>query len=620
MQRINSLTTLEELYNLKNSLDDKYYNSNSESEFTDEEYDYLVECIKKKDPNFTEKIGHIPQENRVKLPIWLGSMDKIKNDEENKIENWLKKNKCDKYVIEEKLDGVSCLMTMNNNILDLFTRGNGFIGTKISHLIPYINNIPSLSENIMVRGELIIAKEIFDNKYSKDFKNMRNMVSGLIARKSTEMMIYDIDFIAYEFIDITSKKQKPHIKQLEYLIKTGFTTVRYEEIDKINLQYLVKTLKKYKNSRYDIDGIIVQCDNSYKRNTEGNPKYAFAFKMLHTDNKINTTVQNVVWNVSKWGKLKPVIEVKPVSIQGITISRVTAYNAKFIYDNKIGPGTIINITRSGDVIPTILDVIKPSLTAQMPCIQWIWDENNVEIISKEENDIIIIKSIHFFFTEIGVKDLGLKTIEVLYKNKLTSFFDIIKASPESLTKIEGFGIVKATKICNNIKNAIGNITIPLFLGASGVFGCGIGTKTLKKIFVLFNPLQLYKTIDNKELHKKIVQIPDFSDKTASLIVKNIEKADALYQSFLEITSFTPEDNIEILDETLKDKKIVFSGFRNKSMEDKICKKGGKICSKVSSKTNILIVDNKNASYSSINLAKKNNIIIYDGKEFMDILN
>ena len=52
----------------------------------------------------------------------------------------------------------------------------------------------------------------------------------------------------------------------------------------MNLEILIENLKEdliiRKNiSEYDIDGIVVQPNSIYIRNTNGNPSYLFAFKV-----------------------------------------------------------------------------------------------------------------------------------------------------------------------------------------------------------------------------------------------------------------------------------------------------------------------------------------------------
>ena len=130
------------LIKIKEYLDDKYYNTGETSEFTDEQFDILKDIIVNYDKNEKNKVGSKIREdnNRVKLPYWLGSLDKIKAEELNKLENWVKKNNTEEYIREDKLDGISCLLFIENEKVNLYTRGDGIIGADITHILKYISN------------------------------------------------------------------------------------------------------------------------------------------------------------------------------------------------------------------------------------------------------------------------------------------------------------------------------------------------------------------------------------------------------------------------------------------------------------------------------------------------
>ena len=381
----------------------------------------MKEIITNYDTNEKKKVGSKIREdnNRVKLPYWLGSLDKIKAEEVNKLENWKKKNSEDEYIIENKLDGISCLLFYDNEKVKLYTRGDGIIGADITHLLEYIKNIPLLKNKISIRGELIMQDKIFKEKYSKDNSNGRNMVSGLVNAKSLRDGIEDVEFIAYEIILDEEKQSKP-FTQLELLKKYGFTVVNNIIIknDELSIDNLSEILIENKSkSIYDIDGIIIQPNKEYVRNKKDNPKYAVAFKMTISDNLIEAEVDDVEWNISKHKLLKPRIKIKPVNLNGITITYASGFNAKYIVEKSIGKGSIIEITRSGDVIPFIVSVIKPSKEPDMPKVSYKWNENNVDIIVEEdEENIAEIKMISSFFSSMGIKNISDATVEKIYKS------------------------------------------------------------------------------------------------------------------------------------------------------------------------------------------------------------
>ena len=141
----------------------------------------------------------------------------------------------------------------------------------------------------------------------------------------------------------------------------------------------------------------------HKRNTKGNPDYAFAFKDILEDQKAISEIVDVEWTVSKDGYINPVVIINPVEVGGVEISRITAYNAKYVVDNKIGIGAKIEIIRSGDVIPKILNVLKPANKTSLPDGEWDWNESKVDIITKNLNcKEVEIKNIHYFFSTLEV--------------------------------------------------------------------------------------------------------------------------------------------------------------------------------------------------------------------------
>ena len=101
-----------------------------------------------------------------------------------------------------------------------------------------------------------------------------------------------------------------------------------------------KSLKGWKELEYEIDGIIVANDEIYER-TEKNPKHAFAFKMVLSDQVAEAKVLDVIWTPSKDGYLKPRIRIEPIFIGGAEIRYATAFNGAFVRDNKIGIGAVI---------------------------------------------------------------------------------------------------------------------------------------------------------------------------------------------------------------------------------------------------------------------------------------
>ena len=261
------------------------------------------------------------------------------------------------------------------------------------------------------------------------------MIAGLIGSKTSREGLSDIHFVVYEIVG-ESKMPSPET-QLEILKKNKFEVVNHTFTNEIDSNILTNFLVKMKkDSQYELDGIIVQTNIEYTRNKDKNPKYAFAFKIQ--GDSIETSVINVEWNVSQWGALKPIVNIKPVKISGVTISKATGYNGRFIVDNNIGPGAIVTIIRSGDVIPKIINVVKISDSGKpdLPNILYKWTDTHVDLIvseeDKEDNQEIsnkmCVKRITRFFEKLNIKEIGQSRVQKLFDNGIDTLIKIISSS------------------------------------------------------------------------------------------------------------------------------------------------------------------------------------------------
>ena len=220
--------------------------------------------------------------------------------------------------------------------MTLYSRGNGTVGTDITHLIGCGLQLPSLSgvSALMVRGELVVSNENFA-KYRNEFKNARNMVSGQLAKHSPDSdVLKDIDFVAYEIIDPNATLQQSYAEQIDKLRLLEFKVVYNRKLKqhKINESKLSAYLSRRKQkSKYQIDGLVISVNKPYTRSSSDNPKYAFAFKIQ--GETAETVVTEVMWALSKSGKYKPRVLVEPVKLSGVVISSLTGFNARYIVEN-----------------------------------------------------------------------------------------------------------------------------------------------------------------------------------------------------------------------------------------------------------------------------------------------
>lgn len=628
---------LETLHKFKIYLDDIYYNTD-EAVFPDLLYDILKDTLLSRDPKYIPPVGIQirKHENRVMIPYFMGSADKITPKEQKKLTRWLNKNKCEKTVISSKLDGVSCLYVRKNGKCKLYTRGDGVEGSDISYLAQYMSSVPKNGSDIVVRGELIMPKKIFDKKYKytgnnykkekgdskgygRTYKNSRNMVSGLIGAKTIRQGLSDIDFVAYEQLYDT-EYTKCQSEQLKILEKLKFKVVNYSIVDikNIGIKELTLIHDEFKTkSIYELDGIVVQSDVDYIRETSKSfPPNMFAFKVTDENNIIGTTVKKIEWNISKWGILKPVVIYDPVDIQGVTMTRASAYHAKYVIENNLGIGAKILVTRSKEVIPFIVKITK-GVTPILPEIPWEWDSTKTNIKITEYSSETTIKLIANFFSKLNIKFISEATVTKLYNSGLNSLLKIIKATKEELLNVPTIKDKSADRIITNIKKGLTNVELPVLIGASGVLGDSVGRKRVIALFEgIPNILDLYQTVSNKQLIKNINMINGFSVITSTKIVKNLPIAIVFVNDISPYVTYkTPSKNTN---GKLSDMKFVMTGFRDKKLEEQIISLGGKMTSSVSKNTEALIVKSKNVKSSGKSKkAEKLGIGIYNVEEFKE---
>ena len=604
--------SIEDLVNIINITTDYYYKK--ESLIDDNTFDILVDYLRIKDPKnkLLKQIGTSKiSKDDVELPYFLGSMDKLRpyiDGEVKKFKKWINKyNKS--YYLSDKLDGISALIVYNfDNTIKMYTRGSAIMGKDISKLIKYFKNIPTIEEiklfcklnkiqgkkcYLAFRGELVMTQEVFNKRWSKEKKNIRNTVGGLVnSKRINPKLARDTRFVCYNILDPNAIIKK----QYEIIEKLKLYCVHYRNTDIINMNLLSKYLiKRKEKSKYDIDGIIVTNNDLHTQNVDANPEYAFAFKDMLENQKVFAIVKDVEWNVSKDKRIKPVVIINKVNIGGVDITRVTGNNARFIKDNGIGKDTKIEIIRSGDVIPKIVNIIKKTKPL-FPNMEYEWDKNNVEIKIIGDNLMDVnIKNIYYFFSQLETKGMGERIVRKLYENKINSIEKILKIKKELLLDIEGFKEKSADNLVKSIKIAVNNKTLAEIMNASNKLGDGMGIERMKIITSTY-PSILSNKWNKKQFIEKIKDIDGFDDITANIFVSNFKLFLEFYNNIKKFISIKEKKRKK--NGKYKDKKIVISGFRNKDIVSYIENEGGIITNNVSKNTDLLVIKDKSVMDTS----------------------
>ena len=584
----------------------KNYYCNNKPLMTDEEYDILKEFIEEKFPdNEAIQEGHTMcsvavEKKKMKLPFEMWSMDKFKTEE--KINLWLGEYK-GPFIISAKVDGVSAgYSTMGDKPL-LFTRGNGKVGQDISHAIEYLG-LPT-QKGIEIRGELLMKKDVFENNWSERFANVRNMIAGTAnAKESFPERWNDIDFVCYEVVT-------PHLtpsQQFALIKKLNVISVINKKMKKINKSVLSKYLVDWReNYEYDIDGIIVADDKKYPR-TSKNPKHAFAFKTVLDDQIVESKVVDVIWSPSKDGYLKPKVQIQPVKLGGAVIQYATLHNAEFVIKNKIGLGAVVQILRSGDVIPKVEKVVKPAKTIKMPAsnykYKWNSTKKDLVLVDAGDNDIVKLKIMDDFFNKMDVVGLGRGNIQRIMNAGYKTIPKILTMTIQDFMSVEGFKEKMATKIYNSIHERLDNVSLPALMGASNIFGRGLGTKRIVAIMEEY-PDILTSSESEQEKIEKVAQLDGFKDKTARLFVPHIPKFVKFLKDIKQTNKLT-QVVVKNVDKShpLYNKKIVITGFRDKELQQKLDKIGVKLGTSVSKKTFAVLVKDLDDDTGKADKARK----------------
>jgi NAD-dependent DNA ligase len=606
-----------EIVSILEKADEQFFNTN-QTLFDDDMYDIIKKYLRdidKRNP-YLSKVGAKITINKELLPYYMGSLDKIKEDEKE-INRWKQKYTND-IVISEKLDGISCLLYYDGNEVKMLTRGNGTEGQNVSHILKYLKiDTSKFTTKIAIRGELIMSRHNWDETFGS---NARNVVAGTIHSKVVNKDIIDkIDFVAYDML----YPRKSLKSSLETLSELKILTVKHKNIqrDELNVNLLSDLLQKWrKDSLYEIDGIVVHDNGVHNIISGRNPKYAFAFKTILTNEQAEVIVTDVEWNVSKHRNLKPLIKFNQVVLSGVKIKQATGFNGKYIKENKIGAGSRLIIIRSGDVIPHVLKVLSPSSTGEpkMPTVAYKWNgEYEISLFGDEKNKEQDISSFVYFMNTLSVKGVKEGVIKKLYESGYDTLSKIINIKLEELLKIDGFKQKSAESIYNELHN-IRDVDCHKLMAASNVFGKGFGERKIKLITNEFPFIIKDKAKTLSLKLEDLLKIKGLAEISSQQFIDKLPDYMKFYEE-LNITCKTLSvENAEIeTNAFFKNKTIVFSGFRNKEWEKEIEKSGGKITTSISKNTDYLVVKDKTDITSKIQKAQDLNVAILSWEEFME---
>lgn len=289
-------------------------------------------------------------------------------------------------IITPKYDGCSFEVLFHHNgkeneIIKASTRGDGEFGKDITPLVKHlftkyggVESIPytpkTESKLWMVRGEILVHKQIFQEKYTEEFANPRAFVSGTINADWTLEELQgrpsDLDFVVYEY---RINDFKDHWKDKDWTILKKLWKgssllnklpqvfdIVVADMDVDRFQCIYKKMDIYRHDGpYALDGIVVKPLDIYRLKTPREyPKDCVAIKFKPQLSE--TIVDHIEWNIGKTGEYNPVVITAPVLMDGKVIKRASGHNYGYLIKHKVGKGTRLVLSLAGDIIPFIYKV------------------------------------------------------------------------------------------------------------------------------------------------------------------------------------------------------------------------------------------------------------------------
>ena len=557
------------------------YHNGLDPIMTDEAYDAAVDQLRDLDPNhpFLTKVGApIACGSEVELPIPLPSLNKIKDSAA--IAKWSAKFSAPTYHVSAKLDGCSALWLPQSK--KLYTRGDGLRGRDISAFAPYFAGlfVPVTTTVSAVRGELIMCA---NSKAIPEGKMARNIVAGALNRKEADPTLFaEIRFVAYELLGTASPEEG--FKQMR---AAGYEVARAAilpaaDLTAENLSQVFTAAES--KSPYQMDGIvvapnIVRCKNPISNKTSKNPEDRVAWKTRLTASSARTIVRQVEWNISHQGFLIPRVLFDTVTLSGANISAATGLHGRWIFENGVGPGAEIEIRRAGDVIPQIVAILKrvePSMPARY---QWSTDQAiHVKPVGDDSAKESACIQLTHALAELGAENVGPGIVAKLYAAGYTNLKKIYAASVADLASVDGCKEKGAERIYTGLRVKQSSWTELTFMIASCTMPRGVGHQKLSPLFAIHPTLATWSAAAFKAARPA-----GLSEKTIDAIMEAIPA----YLAWKNATGLAATATATAATAATKGT-VVFTGVRDKALEEALVAKGYAITDTVTKKTNYLV--------------------------------
>lgn len=371
------LLQMKSLVERLNQASDSYYNGKGEL-MTDYEWDALFDQLKRLEEETGEILPDSPT-NRVSEDSIVGKKEEhefaalslAKTKQVSDLVKWAE----DRPIwISWKLDGLTLVVTYDGGKLTkIVTRGNGHIGTNITHLAPAISGIPgTISEkgHLVVRGEAVISYADFEQfiiESEGDYANPRNLASGSLALKDIEEVKQrHIQWIPFTLV-YTERELTSWGERMQMLKDLGMNPVERERIDHPTTENIQLEIDKFtekvtsKKNPFPVDGLVICYDDTAYAATGSvtghhATRAGFAFKWQ--DEHADTVLDHIEWSCAA-STITPVAVFKPVELEGTTVQRASLCNVSECERLGIGDkGTRLQVIKANKIIPKVINITE----------------------------------------------------------------------------------------------------------------------------------------------------------------------------------------------------------------------------------------------------------------------
>ena len=487
-----------------------------------------------------------------------------------------------KLFLSPKLDGISLKIKTQPELL-IQTRGGQNVTNELKSNLDIIALLSKLNDtkHTIVHGELVIDKKVFKEKYSDEYENPRNCIVGVLKTNPNDL----------RFIVCTDGLQPANIN----------FNIWKELTPGINLeQYFIQN---FKNDvfPFQVDGMVI--GHKLKSESEFQVKNNYPLNMVAIKFKaesVQTEITDIEWTIKKSGKLTPILHVKPIFLDGSTVTKASGYSYHTLKSKRIGIGSQITIHKSGDIIPTVDRVLSRSTEWNLPTdIDWQEDGKHIKTIQNTE----IQQSQKFI---LGLKLLQLDGIGPVISEKIGQIveYDIIRLFDTNFKPDIKILLGSDSANWSRFEQFYNIKTIPLdqLIEMLQIDNCG---KTLSRKFA---EIMTGKQVDTKGMNKQLLKDVCSSGGKYNTLVK--ESMNKLKQYGIKVIK-----PIEVSEDSFS---FEMSGeFKKMSKNDFVIElkksKPNWVHSTLNKNTNYLIVDDLNTNTSKANKARKYNIkiITYD---------